>query len=290
MQTWTKFSTLASMIITEALAKGELVRVPEPQSEMNLPDQVASWDLEGMLDGIVAPVYRYIATLCSPEIPYQGTAVDLGCGTGRFATYLAKIRPDIKIVGLDLADNMIAYGNKKLAEDGLSDRVHLRLGDMRSFNHLLPENTSVITSLFALHHLETKNDLKTFFTETKKFTTDKKGSFLFFDLARPKDKKNSIRYLDAFSPNASEIFKTDATASLLAAYSLPEIREAMTSVFDSSDVESQQSKVLPLYQIHKLKTLKKPSGSRGAPLLRIPMAFPNLLNYLALKYFMFSFK
>jgi ubiquinone/menaquinone biosynthesis C-methylase UbiE len=58
------------------------------------------------------------------------TFLDLGCGTGIDAR-AAALRPEFKGVatGVDLSPGMIAAGEKLAAEEGIADRVLLRVGD-----------------------------------------------------------------------------------------------------------------------------------------------------------------
>jgi SAM-dependent methyltransferase len=48
-----------------------------------------------------------------------GTAIDMGCGTGIFSFYLAKICKDV--VGIDGSPDMIAFCNKRAAEEGVNN-------------------------------------------------------------------------------------------------------------------------------------------------------------------------
>ena len=64
------------------------------------------------------------------ELQSARTFLDLGCGTGIDARAAAK-RPEFKGVatGVDLSTGMIAAGEKLAAEEGVADRVLLRVAD-----------------------------------------------------------------------------------------------------------------------------------------------------------------
>ena len=55
--------------------------------------------------------------------------VDIATGTGDFALSLAERSPDGYITGLDLSENMIKIGRKKIEEAGMADRISLIVGD-----------------------------------------------------------------------------------------------------------------------------------------------------------------
>jgi demethylmenaquinone methyltransferase/2-methoxy-6-polyprenyl-1,4-benzoquinol methylase len=56
------------------------------------------------------------------------TILDVATGTGDFAIQSLRIHPD-KVIGIDISEGMIEYGNKKIARKNLNDRVELFLGD-----------------------------------------------------------------------------------------------------------------------------------------------------------------
>lgn len=55
--------------------------------------------------------------------------LDAGCGTGVFARYLAADIKDGHVDGFDINEGFIEYGNKKLKELGLEDKVTLKIDD-----------------------------------------------------------------------------------------------------------------------------------------------------------------
>jgi len=55
--------------------------------------------------------------------------LDAGCGTGVFGRYLAKCLTTGKVTGFDINEVFIEYGQKRLEELGLSQRVAIELGD-----------------------------------------------------------------------------------------------------------------------------------------------------------------
>lgn len=58
------------------------------------------------------------------------TVLEIGCGWGGFAEYAAKVR-GAKVVGLTLSDEQLEFARARMARQGLSDLVDLRLQDYR---------------------------------------------------------------------------------------------------------------------------------------------------------------
>lgn len=257
MKSIIRFIELLTVIIKENFFSGSFERQPEPFLIMDEADQVKAWHLEGKNSGQILPVYHLCAKACSDMVPQGGIVVDLACGSGRFAMYLATIRPDIKIIGFDLSNEMIQIGNLEIQSLGLSDRIELRRGDLTSFANLIPDETNLITSIFAIHHLPTKSDVEKCFKEFSLAQEKTNCSIWLFDLARPKYKSSAKSYPNIFTPESSEVFQQDSYNSLLAAYTPSELYESMSHLFPDKRINNTVSKILPFYQAIWLKNTKE---------------------------------
>lgn len=80
-----------------------------------------------------------------------GTVVDLGCGNGWYLRSLSKKCASIRGVGLDGFHENILQAKQKADEEGLSDRLIFRDGDIKSFAHQGP--VDLISMNRALHHV-----------------------------------------------------------------------------------------------------------------------------------------
>ncbi len=56
-------------------------------------------------------------------------ALDLATGTGDLAILIAKRCAGVRVTGVDPSSGMLGVGLRKLADEGLRDRIELRLGD-----------------------------------------------------------------------------------------------------------------------------------------------------------------
>ena len=82
--------------------------------------------LNSLMSGGRHHAWRRLAVkLAAP--PADGTALDVGCGTGDLSLELAR-HPLRRVVGVDLAPAMVQRGRRKIAEQGSTERVHLALG------------------------------------------------------------------------------------------------------------------------------------------------------------------
>jgi ubiquinone/menaquinone biosynthesis C-methylase UbiE len=83
--------------------------------------------------------------------------LDIGCGTGRVLAQLALA--GYHVTGIDPSPSMLALARKRVADQGVSDRVQLREGDVRDLSSL-PEN-HVRLALCAINsflHLTSRSD------------------------------------------------------------------------------------------------------------------------------------
>jgi demethylmenaquinone methyltransferase / 2-methoxy-6-polyprenyl-1,4-benzoquinol methylase len=66
------------------------------------------------------------------------TILDVATGTADFALSTLRLGPE-KVVGVDIAENMLARGRKKVAERGLESRIELQTGEAESLQ--FPDGT-----------------------------------------------------------------------------------------------------------------------------------------------------
>ena len=241
-----RFLQLFRLILREAGFPAELARTPEPGA-MTSSASVVGFDEAGTTS--LLPLYRFNALAISRLAAPGARILDLGCGSGRFLAYLATRRPDLKLVGLDLSEAMIDLGRRHLAEAGLEDRVSLVRGDMREFRRLLPAKPDIITSIFALHHLATQDDLVACLREINAVSSDDHALVWIFDHTRPHHLRTAEEVSKIFTPAASLAFRRNSYNSLCASWSFEELHAALRDTFAVA-MTGAQSRLLPLYQIH----------------------------------------
>lgn len=104
------------------------------------------------------------------------TILDLGCGDATFLIDLCEKYPNIKGYGLDISQEAVNYGLKKLEEKKLDDRIILLVGDMFEVDKIkeMLGQIDAVTSFYALHEFispET-NKVEVFLTKFKEVFQD----------------------------------------------------------------------------------------------------------------------
>jgi tRNA (cmo5U34)-methyltransferase len=106
------------------------------------------------------PDYPQMIAALVTAIPFDKLApiqvIDLGCGTGNVADCVLNAFPNAHVTWLDLAENMIAMAQTKLARH---QNVRYVVGDFNAFEG----KYDVVLSSLALHHLATDDDKRRFY-------------------------------------------------------------------------------------------------------------------------------
>lgn len=91
-----------------------------------------------------------LAELC--HINENTVALDVGCGTGGNACYLANTY-GCRVIGIDIAEYMISYARKRAADLHLTDRVTFRVGD--AYGLEFPDSSfDAVLTVFASQFLD----------------------------------------------------------------------------------------------------------------------------------------
>jgi arsenite methyltransferase len=211
---------LLGLIIREALSSQGIERCPEPSEAMTDAQSVEAFHAQGEDAGALVPVYHFNALAVSSLLPKGGVVVDLGSGSGQFLKYLANLRPDSLILGIDMSGEMIERGRKTIGEAGLEIRVKLVAGDMTKFSSLIPKKVDVICNIFALHHLSSYNRLAQCLTEIVRVGEKTECAVWLFDHVRPRYRRTADIFPEIFTPHTSVVFRRDSRNSLLASFFL----------------------------------------------------------------------
>lgn len=77
--------------------------------------------------------------LSAASLPAGSTVVDLGCGDGHATVSIAESFPDLRFVGIDWSEDMLALAeHRRQGNDGLRERLSFRQGDMRRLSEIAP--------------------------------------------------------------------------------------------------------------------------------------------------------
>lgn len=84
----------------------------------------------------------------------ESTVLDVGCGSGLAAIYLAQVYPNCYVTGLDIDSKAIEEAQSNIAESGLEDRITLVSESAQSMNYR--EEFDLIYMATTLHEIEDK--------------------------------------------------------------------------------------------------------------------------------------
>ena len=152
----------------------------------------------------------------------DGNVLDLGCGTADVIIRFAHAFPSAHITGVDGADAMLGIGSKDVKRCGLKDRIDLQ-------KCILPASAfsetkfDAIVSNSLLHHLK---DPAVIWDMIKNCAKDSSPVFVM-DLMRPESKDRAKELLGMYASDAPEILQKDFYNSLLASYTVDEIKEQL---------------------------------------------------------------
>lgn len=248
-----RFAQILRLVLRDVFLPKDLAeRVPE-QSAMSSPASVAGFDAAGEKN--LLPVYHFNARAIAALAGRNFHLLDLGSGSGQFLAYLGRHRPDLMITGIELSESMVEVGRQRIERSGLPSRVRLVCGDMRNLSSFLSEPVDLVSSVFALHHLELPSDLAACLGEVSKFVAGG-ASLWLFDHVRPRRQQTAVDFPGVFTPNAEDAFCQDSSNSLKAAWSYDELSAALRAA-GLVGVNSAKARLLPFYQIHWLAGLRK---------------------------------
>lgn len=247
----TRLARMSAVVLKEFVSRSPCVRLPEPMEEMTAASGAVDFHAEGSASGVLTPVYHFNALALSQLLPQGAQLLDLGSGSGQMLAYLARRRPDLRLVGIDLSSEMVALGREMLERSGLAGRVELRVGDMCNKDSVLDVRPGAISSVFSLHHLPSESALNMCCRTLADWRARTGCALWLFDHARPRHADTPEAFPDLVTPEASSAFRRNSRDSLRAAFTFEELSIHLRDA-GLSDLNGAMSKWLRVYQAHWL--------------------------------------
>jgi trans-aconitate methyltransferase len=193
-------------------------RTPEPE----LMDDAAQARAYAAAD-FAEPNERFCNLLRTrlPPLPDRARVIDLGCGPADIACQLALEFPGWRITGADGSAAMLAEARRNVTEREVSDRVQLVLGRIPEVE--LGTDFDLILSNSLLHHLPDPAVLWTTIRQLAGSGT----RVAVMDLARPASRAEAQHIVSLYSGDEPEILRRDFFNSLLAAFTVTEVRDQL---------------------------------------------------------------
>tara|TARA_B100000945_G_C20270606_1_gene543747 strand:+ start:179 stop:925 length:747 start_codon:yes stop_codon:yes gene_type:complete len=136
--------------------------------------------------------------------------LDMATGTGDLAIDAVNIHPKIEAIGLDFVQNMVDYGNVKIKDQNLKDRVVLKWGDATDIDY--DDNTFDVTAMaFGIRNIPDKVKA---LTEMKRVILPG-GQVLILELTTPDPgffKNIYSFYLNGLLPRMAKLFTKNPAA------------------------------------------------------------------------------
>lgn len=148
--------------------------------------------------------------------------LDIGCGPGDVDIGLVKQIADINILAFDGSTQMVELAEQKIKKHNLTNRIEIKVGRLPGLD-IKTKEYDIIISKDLLHHIPDPND---FWHEVERLSNDSTSIYVM-DLFRPESKDEAKRIVENVSPNEPEILKADFYNSLLAAFTVNEIKKQL---------------------------------------------------------------
>jgi ubiquinone/menaquinone biosynthesis C-methylase UbiE len=191
-------------------------RVPEPAELMDGAEQARAYAAADFADVNQGFVDRFRATF--PELS-TGRVADLGCGPADIPMRLSRALPRIEILAVDGARAMLRLGRGAVTSAALADRVRLIVGRVPGLPFSDHRFDACISNSL-LHHLRRPEAL---WSEIRRIA--RHGAPLFvMDLSRPATRRAAREIVERAAGDESPILKQDFYNSLLAAFTVDEVR------------------------------------------------------------------
>jgi len=201
------------------MAADAMDRIPEPELMLDW-DQArayASADFE-------EPHSRFIALLQEklPELPADGRALDLGCGSGDISLRFARAFSAWSVDAVDGSRAMLDHARQAADESGLTERIRF-LERVLPSDSLPAKDYDLLFSNSLLHHLA---DPATLWSSVRACSHSTSAVFIM-DLLRPANRADARALVDRYANGEPDVLRTDFYNSLLAAYRPREILELL---------------------------------------------------------------
>ena len=153
----------------------------------------------------------------------EGHFLDVGTGPAQIPILLAQRQQEIRITAIDLSENMLKFGEKRVAQAGLAERISLEQVDAKSLPYPDACFDGVISNSI-VHHLPHPMPV---IREISRLVRPG-GLILVRDLIRPDTPEAAQAFVDRYAANETLYQQKLFYDSFLAAFTIPEV-EAMLS-------------------------------------------------------------
>ena len=205
-------------------------RIPEPElmNEMEQARAYAGADFE-------EPHSMFIDALAAriPRLSDGGHALDLGCGPADISIRFARRFPGYFIDAVDGAEAMLLEAKRSVDANNLQGSIRLIHAMIDELDKTETQYNCIFSNSL-LHHL---HDPQVLWNCIKTHTRD--SEIFVMDLLRPESEQKADELVERYSGNESEVLKKDFRNSLLAAFTLTELKQQLIQA-DLGQMQTEQ--------------------------------------------------
>lgn len=216
---------LFHMLLERLSPSREQPRVPEPVLAMDDPAQVEAFWACGKEDGVLAPLYFFHAVQSLTTIRAGDRVLDLACGPANQLSQIARLHPDARFVGVDIAPGMLALARQNLERQHLH-HVELAQADICDLRQFADASFDAVTCTLSLHHLRDEAVLRQTVSEVRRVLRPDGGVYLA-DFGRLKRAASQHYFAHDRVEEQTPLFTEDYLNSLRAAFSIGELSDAV---------------------------------------------------------------
>jgi ubiquinone/menaquinone biosynthesis C-methylase UbiE len=162
----------------------------------------------------------FLARFAGLEI---GRVVDLGCGPADIPVRLCSADPNLSVAAVDGSKAMLETAKLRIHHEGLGERVRLVEARIPGVVEMAGSGYDAVISNSLLHHLP---DPRVLWREVLRL--GRRGAAVMIgDLRRPGSREDAEAIVDRYSAGEPEILRRDFYVSLLAAFTVDEVRSQL---------------------------------------------------------------
>lgn len=166
---------------------------------------------------------RFVADFQAVHGPARGGIwLDVGTGPGRIAIALCQADAQAKVLGVDLADSMLAVARRNVAAANLHHRIQCERADAKRLPYPNEAFEAVVSNTI-IHHIA--QPLPALMEMARLVAPG--GTVFVRDLARPENSRDLDRLVRLYAGTESPPAQAMFAASLQAAFTPAEVRERM---------------------------------------------------------------
>jgi tRNA (cmo5U34)-methyltransferase len=226
---------------------------------MNDPESVAQFHAGGASNPAMQAVYDFSARALDALLPRGGRLLDLGVGSGRALRALMRLRPDVEVMAVDLAPNMLASARELFVADGVDQRVELVEADITALpERLAAEAWDGVSCVWTLHQLPDFETLRAALRQIAALRRNCGAAVWIFDFQRLRDPSALPTLAPVMDPGVPPVLLKDGIASEAAAFTESELTAELAAA-GLDGVRSGHARPLPYLQAHWLP------GKSGTP-------------------------